>query len=157
MKTYLIPFLLMMSLAYAAEVPAPAASRVAKVALNEIHDDVLDLILAKPENAALKKAKETAEANDQKRNAAMQAAAADGKEGKDLLAAMKDFPQNDYQAQQKLDRMVRTEVLRIIAKKYGSRFSVVLDGDNNDSVIYLDGEIVDLTQTLKQAIQLNDF
>ena len=97
------------------------------------------------------------EANDQKRNAAMQAVSADGKEGKDLQAVIKDFPQNDYQSQQKLDRMVRTEVLRIIAKKYGSRFTVVLDGDNNDSVIYLDGEIVDLTQTLKQAIQLNDF
>ena len=157
MKTCLIPILLVMSLVSTWAAETPVTSRVAKVALNEIHDDILDLILAKPENAALKKAKETAEANDQKRNAAMQAVSADGKEGKDLQAVIKDFPQNDYQSQQKLDRMVRTEVLRIIAKKYGSRFTVVLDGDNNDSVIYLDGEIVDLTQTLKQAIQLNDF
>jgi len=124
--------------------------------MSEIHDDILDLILAKPENAKFKKDKETQEANDQKRNAAIQAASAAGKEGKELQAVVSEFPQNDYQSQQKLERMVHAEVLRIIAKKYGNRFTVVLDGDNS-SVIYLEGEIVDLTQTLKQSILLNDF
>ena len=157
MKNFLIPLLLLTSVAWAAETSAPATSRVAKVDLSEIHDDILDLILAKPENAAFKKAKETEEANDLKRHAAIQAASAAGKEGKELQAVVREFPQNDYQSQQKLERMVRTEILRIIAKKYGSRFTVVLDGDNTDSVIYLEGEITDLTQTLKQAIQLNDF
>lgn len=162
MKNFLIPLLLLTlllltSVAWAAETATPAPSRVGKVQLSELHDDILDLILAKPENATLKKDKETQEANDLKRNAAIQAASKAGKEGKELQAVMSEFPQNDYQGQQKLERLVRTEVLRIIAKKYGNRFTVVLDGDNNDSVIYLEGEIVDLTQTLKQAIQLNDF
>lgn len=159
MKTCLIPILLVMSLAttWAVETAAPATSRVAKVALSEIHDDILDLILAKPENAALKKAKETEEINEVKRNTAIQVAHESGKEGKELQAVMQEFPQSDYQSQQKLDRMVRTEVLRLVAKKYGSRFTVVLDADTTDSVIFLNGEIVDLTQTLKQAIQLNDF
>lgn len=157
MNNLLIPLMMLTSMTWAAETAAPAPSRVAKVEMNELHDDILDLILAKPENATLKKDKETHEANDQKRNVAMQTASAAGKEGKELQAVMSEFPQNDYQSQQKLDRMVRTEILRIITKKYGNRFTVVLDGDNADSVIYLDGEIVDLTQTLKQAIQLNDF
>ena len=151
------PLMLLSSMTWAAETAAPAPSRVAKVEMNELHDDILDLILAKPENATLKKDKETQEGNDQKRNAALQAASAAGKEGKELQAVMSELPQNDYQSQQKLERMVRIEILRIIAKKYGSRFTVVIDGDNTDSVIYLEGEIIDLTQTLKQAIRLNDF
>jgi len=156
MKILLLPLLLLTSVAWAAETSVPAPTHVAKVQMSEIHDDILDLILAKPENAKFKKDKETQEANDQKRNAAIQAASAAGKEGKELQAVVSEFPQNDYQSQQKLERMVHAEVLRIIAKKYGNRFTVVLDGDNS-SVIYLEGEIVDLTQTLKQSILLNDF
>lgn len=133
---------------------APAAARVAKIHLNEIHDDLLDLVLAKPENAALKKSKELKDANDLKRNQTMQAGDQDGKTVEELLKAI---PNEDYQTQQKLERLMRTEILRIVTKKYGTRFTIVLDGDNNESIIFLEGEIVDLTQALKQAIQLNDF
>jgi hypothetical protein len=139
--------------AWAAE-PAPAPVRVAKIQLNELHDDLFELVLNKPENAALKKSKELNDANDLKRNAISQGGDKDGKTVEELLHTV---PDNDYQAMEKLERLVRAEVLRIVTKKYGNRFSVILDGDNNQSLIYLDGEMIDLTQTLKQSLQLNEF
>ncbi len=137
-----------------APVAAPAPARVAMIHLNEIHDDLLDLVIAKPENDALKKIKELNDANDLKRNQISQAG---DKDGKTVEEQLKAIPDNNYQMQQKLERLVRAEILRMVTKKYGNRFTIVLDGDNSGSLVFVDGEIIDLTQTLKQAIQLNEF
>ena len=134
--------------------PGVVEARIAKVDMNELESDLRDVVLAKPENAALKKDIEAGEALDDKRNKAMQAAS---QAGKDVQAVLKDLPTSDGKAQQKLERLVKAELLKFVVKKYGKRFVVVLDSNYGDSVIYLDGELVDITQSIRQAMQLNEF
>lgn len=132
----------------------PSDIRIAKINLSELNDDLRDVILAKVENAALKKEVEAAEAADEVRSQAMQAAS---QAGKNIQEVLKDLPGSDGKAGQRLDRLMKAEVLKFIVKKYGKRYVAVLDADYGDTVLYLDGEIVDLTQTIRQALQLNEF
>ena len=60
-------------------------------------------------------------------------------------------------AHQRLERLKKAELLKFVVKKYGKRFVAVLDSNYGDSVIFMDGEIVDLTQSIHQALQLNEF
>lgn len=128
--------------------------RIAKVDLSELDDDLRDVVLAKAENAALKKEVEAADATDGLRNKAMQAAS---QSGKDIQEALKDVPGSDGKAHQRLERLKKAELLKFVVKKYGKRFVAVLDSNYGDSVIFMDGEIVDLTQSIHQALQLNEF
>jgi hypothetical protein len=141
--------------ALAAAETTPGEIRVAKVDIEGLHDELREVILAKPENAALKKADEEFTALDEKRNKAAQQAS---RAGKDPQEALKDLAEPDGQVRQKVDRLIKTEILRFVVKKYGNRFTVVLDSSQaTDAIIYLDGEIVDVTQAIRQSLQLNTF
>lgn len=140
---------------YAAAAPAPQA-RIAKIELSELEDDLHDVIFAKPEHATLKTQFEAMEKAEAERSRLMQEAHT---AGKDINEALKSAPEVDNRVGQKLDRVTRGELLRFLVKRYGNRYLAIIDGSqmNNDAIVYLDGEIVDLTQTVKQALQLNDF
>ncbi len=139
--------------------PAPAASapviRIAKIDLSAVQDDLLDVLFAKPEHAELKKSLDALDKADAERDRLTKEAAA---AGKDPDEAVKNLPVLDDKPRQRLERLIHAELLRFLVKRYGSRFAVVLDtASNPDAIIYLDGEVVDVTQTVKQALQLNDF
>ncbi len=136
--------------------PAPTASdvRIAKIDMSELDDDLRDVVLAKAENAALKKEVEAATTLDDARSKAMQEAS---KAGKDMGEVLQTTPGSDGKAHQRLERLKKAELLKFIVKKFGKRYVAVLDTNYSDSIIYLDGEVVDITQSVRQALQLNEF
>ena len=136
--------------------PVPAVSdvRIAKVDMSELEDDLRDVVLAKAENATLKKDVEAAVALDDLRSKAMQEAS---KAGKDMGEALQAVPGSDGKAQQRLERLKKAELLKFIVKKFGKRYVAVLDTNSSDSIIYIDGEVVDITQSVRQALQLNEY
>ena len=154
MRHLLLAVFLVSSFAAAAET-APTETRVAKVDIFGLHDELREVLLAKPEHAALKKAADENSALEEKRNKAMQQAS---RAGKDIQDVLKDLAEPDEQVQQRLDRLIKAEILRFVVKKYGNRFTVVLDSNQaNEAILYLDGEIVDVTQAIRQSLQLNTF
>ena len=129
--------------------------RVAKIDLATVQDDLLDTLFAKPENAELKKSLDALDKAEAERDRLSREASA---AGKDPDEAVKNLPALDDKPRQRLERLIHAELLRFLVKRYGNRFAVILDATSGpDAVIYLDGEIVDVTQTVKQALQLNDF
>ena len=137
--------------------PAPETQpRVAKLDFSELQEELSDRLLAKPENGTLKQELEAQEKAEAVRNKAMQQAHA---EGKDLALALKDLPDVDHKPRQRLERLIKSEILRFLVKRYKNRFAVILDASQfgEESIVYLDGEVVDITQAVKQALQLNEF
>ncbi len=129
-------------------------ARIAQVNISELEAELRDVVLAKPENVALKKDLAAAEILDDQRNKSIQEAAA---AGKDLTVAMKAVPGSDGKAAERLERLMRAEVLRFVVKKYGKRYVAVFNSNYLDSALFIDGDIIDLTQSIRQALQLNEF
>ena len=148
LRYLLLSVLFLSSFAAAAET-TPTVTRVAKVDVAGLHDELREVILAKPEYAALKNAGDAYNALEEKRNTATQQAEC---AGKDVEEALKDLAELDEQVPLKIDRLIKAEILRFVVKNYGNRFTVVLDSDQAtpDAFIYLDGEIVDITQAIRQ-------
>jgi hypothetical protein len=155
MRLFLFLLIICGGLVQAEVAPVPQ-SRIAKIELGELEDDLRDVIFAKPEYAALKAQVETMEKAEAERNRLIQEAHA---AGKDINEALKAAPEVDERVRQKLTRVTQGELLRFLVKRYGNRFLAIIDSNqmSTDSIIFLDGEVVDLTQTVKQALQLNDF
>lgn len=146
--------ILLSLLAHAWGADPAGEARIAQVNIGELEADLRDVVLAKPENAALKKDLAAAEILDEQRNKSIQEAAA---AGKDLTVAMKAVPGSDGKATERLERLMRAEVLRFVVKKYGKRYVAVFNSNYLDSALYIDGDIIDLTQSIRQALQLNEF
>ncbi len=126
-------------------------TKIAVLNLNDVEEMVKITVLAKPENVEDKKAI----AENDKKMAEIHKAMNENKNDKDSMKAtmneMQKLNEQRRESDQKIERQVKAEIIRICKEATKGKYSVILNADYiSESIITKDAELIDITIDVKE-------